>query len=93
MGSIIYDYFQIRLHKNFESLKKVISEEVLPQEYGGKGMSLEELRSHWKKLLLENEVFYQKLNSIQLQDNFKLTNPRGDELLGISGSFRKIEID
>nr|CAH7761640.1 unnamed protein product [Callosobruchus chinensis] len=86
---------RILLHPSNEHLYDHFGD-ILPSNYGGKSISLEETAAKYKKLLKENskwleEPLYMKMNGSipkDCQDNLYFK-----EGLGVEGSFRKLELD
>ncbi|XP_015190939.1 PREDICTED: clavesin-1-like [Polistes dominula] len=77
-------------HKSFEELKDEIDLKSLPKEYGGE-TSLQEMIDSLKKTLYEKKEQIEALNDlrIELSDTQHYIN----EIDGVTGSFRKLEVD
>ncbi|CAH1985864.1 unnamed protein product [Acanthoscelides obtectus] len=86
---------RIVLHQSNENLHDHFGD-ILPSNYGGKSISLEETLAKYKKLLKENSKWledtdYMKMNGSipkDCQDNLYFK-----ESFGVEGSFRKLELD
>ncbi len=109
----------MRVHgDNYESLYKEISKEVLPRDYGGDNMSLDELTSElkqiyykyptdilvsfipspnlafWKKKCEDCRGFLIEQSKMKSDESKRPGRPKtSDELFGIEGSFRKLNVD
>lgn len=85
----------MQVHKNQEDLKEYFSAKVLPKEYGGevpKADMIKQLKTKLeaaKESLLALDEMY-----IDLDGDYKLEGLMQEELgTGITGSFRKLEVD
>jgi len=86
---------RMKIHgQDRESLFKEISRDVLPQEYGGDGMTLAQLTEMWKAKVTAHRDFLlerQKMKSVEAQ---RPGRPKtSQDLFGIEGSFRQLNID
>jgi len=78
----------------FESLYKEVSKDMLPSDYGGNGLSLAELTDHWKTQVENNTELLAKVEKMKSDESKLPGRPKtSQELFGIEGSFRKLEID
>ncbi|KAK4010341.1 hypothetical protein OUZ56_019487 [Daphnia magna] len=86
---------RLRVHaEDFESLYKEISKDVLPKEYGGENMSLAELTAYWKKKCEDRREFLIERSNMKTDESKRPGKPKtSDELFGIEGSFRKLNVD
>nr|CAG4636928.1 EOG090X04DJ [Ceriodaphnia reticulata]SVE72871.1 EOG090X04DJ [Ceriodaphnia reticulata] len=85
----------MRVHgDDYESLYKEISKEVLPKDYGGENMSIAELTAYWKKKCEDNREFLIAQSKMKSDESKRPGRPKtSDELFGIEGSFRKLNVD
>ncbi|XP_077285833.1 uncharacterized protein LOC143911003 [Arctopsyche grandis] len=86
---------RIFVHKSLDDFHKHISPKYLPKELGGFDMSLSEVSSMWYKSLQTKELMgtlsnLDRLKSDKAKRPISSENPI-DDLLGITGSFRKLE--
>ena len=81
------------MHDNFTELSKHVDVQVLPKEYGGKIPLSEMIADYKQKLQINRELILSndKMDIIipETMDWFKNENAEA----GVSGSFRKMEID
>ncbi|XP_046459123.1 alpha-tocopherol transfer protein-like isoform X1 [Daphnia pulex] len=86
---------RLRVHgEDRESLYKEISKDVLPKEYGGDNMSLAELTNYWKKKCEDRRDFLIGQSQMKSDEAKRPGRPKTtDELFGIEGSFRKLNVD
>lgn len=80
---------------DLKSLYKEIPRNILPKDYGGDGPSLSELSGYWKERVEENSQFLARMERTTQADESKRPGcpKKSEELFGIEGSFRKLEID
>ncbi|XP_057368644.1 retinol-binding protein pinta-like [Daphnia carinata] len=97
MNTIMKDKMKqrMRVHgDDMESLYKEVSKEVLPKEYGGDNMSLAELTVYWKKKCEDRRDFLIAQSKMKSDESKRPGRPKtSDELFGIEGSFRKLNVD
>ncbi|KAI9559302.1 hypothetical protein GHT06_016091 [Daphnia sinensis] len=87
---------RLRVHgSNMESLYKEVDQKILPKDFGGDGISLEELTDYWKKKVEEKREFL-----IESENNCRVDESRrpgkaktAQDIFGIEGSFRKLNVD
>lgn len=87
---------RVKIHgSDFQSLYKEIDRKILPKDYGGDGISFAELTDCWKKKVEDNRAFL-----IASEKNFRVDESRRpgksktvQDLFGIEGSFRKLNVD
>ncbi|KOX76208.1 Clavesin-2 [Melipona quadrifasciata] len=84
---------RILVHKSLDELKSAIDPKILPKEYGGE-IPLCEMIANFKKTLREHRTGIKELDDMYIEiaatDGQYVSN---DDLCGISGSFRKLEVD
>ncbi|XP_076669057.1 clavesin-2 isoform X2 [Andrena cerasifolii] len=84
---------RISVHKNLQELKDAIDPRILPREYGGV-IPLSEMIAAFKNTLKERRDRIKALDDMYIE--VSSTNchfPSNDDLNGIPGSFRKLEVD
>ncbi|XP_014241651.1 clavesin-1-like isoform X2 [Cimex lectularius] len=92
--ALLSDKLKKRLvvHKNLDELKKDISVDILPAEYGGK-TPMAEMISKFKKELLTKREALLALDKLEIDLAKSKVTEDFEDLNGISGSFRKLEVD
>nr|CAD7406111.1 unnamed protein product [Timema cristinae] len=85
---------RIRLHSGFEELQKAVNPKILPKEYGGV-VPLADMIDQFKVQLHERQEAIRALDEMEIEINSKATfvTDLEDELCGVAGSFRKLEVD
>ncbi|KAJ3644876.1 hypothetical protein Zmor_022577 [Zophobas morio] len=74
-------------------IKKVLSKGLLPKEYGGEGLSLDNLNDIMYKKLGEYQTRFDQLDELRVDESLRPEKLNNDEILGYYGSFKKINID
>lgn len=79
-----------------ETLLDHISKEVLPNEYGGEGGSIDSITQYWEEKLIANRDFLmedekEKYGTVESKREKRLHNT--DIFPGTSGTFRQLGID
>ncbi|GAB1867374.1 Alpha-tocopherol transfer protein-like [Camponotus japonicus] len=86
-----------RIHiytSGIESLYGIIPRSLLPEEYGGEQLSLNILSDMWKAKLMERREWFLEQEKVKVNESLRsnsVINP--DDLFGVSGTFRKLDID
>ncbi|XP_046459137.1 retinol-binding protein pinta-like isoform X2 [Daphnia pulex] len=95
--SFMKDKMKQRVHMHgddMESLYKEIPKEILPKDYGGDNMSIAELTAYWKKKCEDRRDFLIANSKMRSDESKRPGKPKtSDELFGIEGSFRKLNVD
>ncbi|GAB6030506.1 hypothetical protein CHUAL_007368 [Chamberlinius hualienensis] len=86
---------RIQMHgSNVESLQSAFSKEILPQEYGGTGGTIEAIAERTLKDLLTYRDFFLDDEKYNVDESKRPGKPKTQEdLFGVDGSFRKLNID
>ncbi|CAH1104013.1 unnamed protein product [Psylliodes chrysocephalus] len=84
---------RIRFHKNLDSLKKNISLDVLPKDYGGDGLSIDEIQVMWKQKYVEYQNRFDKLDTLKVDETLRPVPMKDLEIFGMEGTFKKLNID
>ncbi|KAL7631700.1 UNVERIFIED_CONTAM: hypothetical protein RMT77_017993 [Armadillidium vulgare] len=79
---------------NYEVMYKEIPKRIMPKEYGGETQTIQEITDHWlniidskRKWILEEENYF-------VDESKRPEKPKkAEDLFGLAGSFRKLEID
>lgn len=86
---------RIMLHSNIKELQKVIDPKILPKEYGGT-IPLADMISDFKKFLETKRDTLLSLDDLKIELNKKMkfvTEMEDQQITGIAGSFRKLQVD
>ncbi|XP_063903537.1 alpha-tocopherol transfer protein-like [Zophobas morio] len=84
---------RIYVHGDENILKKLIPLNLLPVDFGGDGLSLEELEGILKARCAKNQELFERLGEIKVDENLRPEKLEDDDTLGVYGSFKKLEID
>ncbi|XP_073948229.1 alpha-tocopherol transfer protein-like isoform X1 [Choristoneura fumiferana] len=86
---------RIHVHMDIESLHEFVPKKILPSEYGGSAVSIEELRdSFLEELSTEEHIEYMKFSQSASTDESKRTKDKFNEnYIGMPGSFRTLSVD
>uniref|UniRef100_A0A2A4JNK7 CRAL-TRIO domain-containing protein n=1 Tax=Heliothis virescens TaxID=7102 RepID=A0A2A4JNK7_HELVI len=86
---------RIYVLKTVEAIHEHVAKEVLPKDYGGDQMTLKEVNENWKKVLSEkdNVSYFRSMFEARTNENYRLTATYNDEVLGMPGSFRSLNVD
>ncbi|XP_046638360.1 retinaldehyde-binding protein 1-like [Daphnia pulicaria] len=86
---------RLRVHgEDMESLYKEINKDILPKDYGGENLSVDELTALWKKKCEDRRDFLIATSKVKSDESKRPGRPKtSDELFGIEGSFRKLNVD
>lgn len=86
-----------RIHlytSGIESIYGIIPKSLLPVDYGGEQPSLNILSDMWHAKLVERREWFLKEEKVKVNESLRsnsVINP--DDLFGVSGTFRKLDID
>ncbi|KYM89589.1 Chromatin assembly factor 1 subunit A [Atta colombica] len=80
------------IHRNIQELKEAVDPKILPKEYGGE-ISLSEMIDEFKKELKQKKDELKALDDMYIEISPKYYQEANEELSGICGSFRKLEVD
>ncbi|KAJ3647003.1 hypothetical protein Zmor_024554 [Zophobas morio] len=84
---------RIYIHSEDDVLKKVIPLNLLPTDFGGDGLSLQELEDALEAKFVENQELFDRLDEIKVDEALRPEKLKDDYTLGFHGSFKKIDID
>lgn len=66
----------------------------MPAEYGGNAGSLESIVNTWEKRIVSYRDYYKEEEKFGVDESRRIVDKSKDKVLnGVSGSFRKLEID
>ncbi|XP_011057332.1 PREDICTED: rhophilin-2 isoform X1 [Acromyrmex echinatior] len=83
---------RVMIHRNIQELKEAVDPKILPKEYGGE-ISLSEMIDEFKKELKQKKDELKALDDMYIEISPKYYQEANEELSGICGSFRKLEVD
>ncbi|XP_063237884.1 uncharacterized protein LOC134539629 [Bacillus rossius redtenbacheri] len=85
---------RIKLISNTEELQKIVNIKILPKEYGGE-MPLSEMIDKFLLKLEERREAIKALDEMEMEvdQKTKFVTDLEDELAGVAGSFRQLEVD
>ncbi|XP_018564497.1 alpha-tocopherol transfer protein-like [Anoplophora glabripennis] len=84
---------RLHLHSSIEGLHEYLSKEILPKDYNGEELSLQELNDLWKVSLKEHADRFDKLDKLKIKEDLRPTPLQNDEVLGYHGNFKKLDVD
>ncbi|XP_063896551.1 alpha-tocopherol transfer protein-like [Helicoverpa armigera] len=86
---------RIYVLKTVEAIHEHVPKEVLPKDYGGDQMTLKETNENWNRVLSEKEnvSYFRSMFAARTNENYRLTAAYNDEVLGMPGSFRTLNVD
>ncbi|XP_073847338.1 alpha-tocopherol transfer protein-like [Musca autumnalis] len=85
---------RVHFHPDLESLYKSVPKDLLPEEYGGKAGKIEDLISQWKAKLAEYTPWFKEQESKKANESLRPGSPKtSDDLFGMEGTFRQLNID
>ncbi|XP_041971722.1 alpha-tocopherol transfer protein-like [Aricia agestis] len=85
---------RIFFHCSVDGLTKYIPKDILPEEFGGYGGSLQEMHNAWEEKLKTYTKWFKEQESIKAIETLRPGKPKNyDEILGTEGSFRTLSID
>lgn len=85
---------RIFVHSTFDDLNKALPElhKHMPKEFGGSNSNLDDIIVKWKKEILANRQWF--LDDAQYRvTNVQTNENANDEMFGVGGSFRSLNID
>ncbi|XP_020280810.1 uncharacterized protein LOC109853287 [Pseudomyrmex gracilis] len=84
----------VHFHTNMETVKNYLPIEGLPNEYGGKAGTVNELVAKHIKLLEEFREWFKVDEDKRVNESLRVEKfEGGNDLFGVEGSFKKLEID
>ncbi|XP_025155151.1 retinol-binding protein pinta isoform X2 [Harpegnathos saltator] len=93
MSPKIYERVKV-FESGIESICEMISKSNLPADYGGEEPSLEALADMWHAKLLERREWLLEQEKVKSNESLRTDHViNADELFGVNGTFRKLEID
>lgn len=90
------EFFQmIKFHHSLESLKEYLSIDLLPNEVGGKAGTIKDLMKEEIKRLDDNREWFLKEEATKrVNESLRVGKAKSsNDLFGVEGSFKKLDID
>nr|CAH7724661.1 unnamed protein product [Callosobruchus chinensis] len=84
---------RIHIHDSLESLRKFLPNKVLPKEYGGDLPPLGEINETWVKAFEKYADRFDKMAKLKVNEQLRPTPLVNDDILGIYGNFKKLNVD
>ncbi|KAJ3652769.1 hypothetical protein Zmor_018706 [Zophobas morio] len=75
------------------TIKEKFPEDLLPVDFGGKGISLEKLQEMMVAEYQQHLSFFDDLEKFKVDENLRPANLENDEMLGFYGNFKKMNAD
>ncbi|XP_046964439.1 alpha-tocopherol transfer protein-like [Vanessa cardui] len=84
---------RIVVHKDIDTLYDFLPKEILPEEYGGKEKSLSELHQKYLNILSSKDFtdYINEMNKAKTDESLRQGD--NDYCLGVTGTFRKLNVD
>ncbi|RZC42024.1 CRAL TRIO domain containing protein [Asbolus verrucosus] len=86
-------YGRIRIHKDLKSFHKAIPKECLPHDYGGELDTVENLIAKWDKVFEHNQPVFAENLKIVSNENLRLGTNKPNEMFGVAGTFKQLNLD
>ncbi|CAH0386362.1 unnamed protein product [Bemisia tabaci] len=94
MKKEVYDLIQIHTSSEWESLYKVVPQELLPSDFGGKDQSMDQLHGNSLKKLEHYANWFKEEEKLRVDETKRHGHAKDpSEIFGIEGSFRKLCVD
>ncbi|XP_044738905.1 alpha-tocopherol transfer protein-like [Chrysoperla carnea] len=85
---------RVHIHKDLESLHKIIPKKILPKDYGGEADELLKIRDDWEKHIETWRPWLIKESKVRVDESKRPKESKTPNLLGsIHGTFKKLDID
>ncbi|XP_045454285.1 retinaldehyde-binding protein 1-like [Melitaea cinxia] len=86
---------RIHVHASYEELHKEIPKEVLPGDYGGDGPNCAQIAEQWKEYLKTDKArkIMEISNKMKSDESKRSSIKFNEEYLGMSGTFRSLNVD
>ncbi|VVC91868.1 unnamed protein product [Leptidea sinapis] len=97
LKTFISEKLRNRFHvhnKNFAALYEKFPQEMLPEEYGGRNGSIQELTDYWKGKVESRRDWFLEEDKARSNEYLRPGKPKTtSSLFGVEGSFRKLDVD
>ncbi|KAJ3646999.1 hypothetical protein Zmor_024551 [Zophobas morio] len=84
---------RLHFHPDLDSLKKVIRPDLLPVDFGGDGLSLQELEDAQEEKYRKNQDLFDRIDEIKVDESLRPQKLEDSDFLGYYGNFKKLDID
>jgi len=85
---------RLHVHKNIEAAYELIPRDIFPEEYGGHGGKIKEIIEQTKNNALSNRQFILDEDNYFVDESKRPGKPKTmEDLFGMDGSFRKLNVD
>jgi hypothetical protein len=84
---------RIEVHQDTEVLTQIFTSDDLPKDYGGNGPSLQELNDLVMLMFEDHQERFDQLDKLKIDENLRVEKLNRDEILGVRGDFKKLEVD
>ncbi|XP_055372732.1 alpha-tocopherol transfer protein-like [Condylostylus longicornis] len=85
---------RILIHDNLESLHKCVPKNILPNEYGGDAGTCAEISAQYiLPIMLKSKEWLQDDAQYKSDESKRVGQSKNNDMFGIEGSFKKLEID
>ncbi|PSN30162.1 hypothetical protein C0J52_27760 [Blattella germanica] len=86
--------FQVYLHSDMDSVLEQVPKRVLPQEYGGDAGPLDKITADWKKKVEGYRTWFKEQEKYRSDEKKRPGKAKTQEdLFGLEGSFRQLNVD
>ncbi|KAL6440292.1 hypothetical protein ACFW04_003100 [Cataglyphis niger] len=77
-----------------ESLYEMIPRSILPVDFGGEQPSLDTIADMWQAKLMQQREWFLEQEKVKVNESLRSNSViKPDDLFGVSGTFRKLNID
>ncbi|KAJ3652206.1 hypothetical protein Zmor_018191 [Zophobas morio] len=84
---------RIHICPDMDSLKEIFPLDLLPEEFGGNGLSLDVLHEALEAKYNEYQHVFDSLDEVDVNENLIPKKNKADDILGVCGNFKKLEVD
>ncbi|KAG5894743.1 hypothetical protein JTB14_006162 [Gonioctena quinquepunctata] len=84
---------RFHFHKEASTVNNFVPVRILPKDYGGEELSLEELTELWKNKFAQYKDRFDILEKLRVNEDLRPTPLLYDEVLGFHGNFKKLSVD
>ncbi|OWR54933.1 Alpha-tocopherol transfer protein [Danaus plexippus plexippus] len=85
---------RVFVHTDVNDLYKHVPQEIMPTDYGGKVGSMNDIYHAWIKKTEESKGWFSEQDKYRSDESRRPGRPKNhDELFGLTGSFRQLDID
>lgn len=88
--------FQMQIHmsSDWSNLYEDVPKRILPKEYGGEDSTVEELTKYWLEKVNSYRDWFLADQEYKSDESKRIGTPKtSDNVFGLEGSFRKLNVD